>query len=124
MCTIYVSREWTLNALDRDWRDSAWTGTTAIKNGLAEPVREQRNTVFGQNLIDIEGKSAMTLLVDEVRLYVNLPNVAAHAEPAIGYPPLLCIPDCQHCALVSRRLLLLRVLHLPYLCCQYRYHTG
>ncbi|VDB96191.1 unnamed protein product [Peniophora sp. CBMAI 1063] len=52
--------------LVKDWRDSAWTTTPAVKDGLSEPTREQRKTVFSQNLIDIEGKSTITLLVDEV----------------------------------------------------------
>ncbi len=50
----------------RDWRDPRWTSVKAVGPGLAEPVREQRRILFGQNVIDIEGKSLVGLLLDEV----------------------------------------------------------
>lgn len=37
-----------------------------MQNGLEEPIRQQRLTLFGKNEIDIEGKSTLSLLVDEV----------------------------------------------------------
>jgi cation-transporting P-type ATPase 13A2 len=50
----------------RDWRDPRWTSVKAVGAGLAETVRAQRRILFGQNVIDIEGKSLLGLLVDEV----------------------------------------------------------
>ena len=50
----------------RDWRDHGWTGVGSVKNGLDGPLRQQRLTLFGPNIIDIEGKSIISLLVDEV----------------------------------------------------------
>ena len=50
----------------RDWRDHGWTGVGSVKNGLEEPVRHQRFTLFGLNVIEIEGKSIISLLLDEV----------------------------------------------------------
>ncbi|KAI0305581.1 P-type ATPase [Multifurca ochricompacta] len=50
----------------KDWRDHGWTGVGSVKSGLEEPMRHQRLTLFGPNIIDIEGKSAISLLVDEV----------------------------------------------------------
>jgi cation-transporting ATPase 13A3/4/5 len=52
----------------RDWRDSRWTSIKAVGAGLSEAVREQRRILFGLNVIDIEGKSLLGLLVDEVSL--------------------------------------------------------
>ncbi|KAI0268689.1 P-type ATPase [Gloeopeniophorella convolvens] len=50
----------------KDWRDHKWTGIESVKNGLEESARHQRLTLFGLNVIDIEGKSTISLLVDEV----------------------------------------------------------
>ncbi|KAH7925940.1 hypothetical protein BV22DRAFT_1112020 [Leucogyrophana mollusca] len=50
----------------RDWRDPYWTGLHSVHNGLSQPIRQQRLTLFGPNLVDIEGKSVMSLLIDEI----------------------------------------------------------
>ncbi|KAJ8076562.1 hypothetical protein AAF712_000212 [Marasmius tenuissimus] len=49
----------------REWRDSGWTSTAAVSNGLEEDTRQQRTSLFGNNMIDIEGKSTLSLMVDE-----------------------------------------------------------
>jgi hypothetical protein len=38
---------------------------------LDEQTREQRRLLFGKNEIDIEGKSTISLLVDEVHSYLS-----------------------------------------------------
>ena len=50
----------------RDWRDHLWTSLKGVSAGLDESTRDQRRILFGQNSIDIEGKSAITILLDEV----------------------------------------------------------
>ncbi|KAK0461196.1 uncharacterized protein EV420DRAFT_1530853 [Desarmillaria tabescens] len=50
----------------RDWRDTSLDGVASIQNGLQDDVRKQRLTLFGPNAIDIEGKSTLALLVEEV----------------------------------------------------------
>ncbi|KAJ6594005.1 Ca-transporting ATPase [Mycena capillaripes] len=50
----------------RDWRDPSWTGLQVVQNGIETSVRQQRLTLFGKNEVDIEGKSTVSLLVDEV----------------------------------------------------------
>ncbi|KAF9501599.1 hypothetical protein BDN71DRAFT_1461138 [Pleurotus eryngii] len=50
----------------KNWKDPSWTGQSSVTNGLTEPVRRQRLTLFGKNEIDIEGKSSLSLLVDEI----------------------------------------------------------
>lgn len=71
----YVEYRYTRFALDertgkfqmvRDWRDPLWTSLRAVASGLDESTREQRRLLFGLNSIDIEGKSVITLLLDEV----------------------------------------------------------
>lgn len=57
------SWQWTMV---RDWRDPRWTSARAVINGLAESTREQRRILFGENVIDIAGKSIVGLLLDEV----------------------------------------------------------
>ena len=51
----------------RDWRDTSWGSIAAVQNGLEKGMHAQRATLFGANLIDIEGKSTVSLLIDEVR---------------------------------------------------------
>lgn len=53
-------------AMIRDWRDPRWTSVKAVVRGLPETVREQRRILFGENTVDIEGKSVFGLLMDEV----------------------------------------------------------
>ncbi|KAG9039815.1 hypothetical protein FRB95_007242 [Tulasnella sp. JGI-2019a] len=55
-----------LFAIIRDWRDPKWTSVMTFKAGLDAETRKQRQIVFGDNVIDIEGKSIMSLLVEEI----------------------------------------------------------
>ncbi|OSC97098.1 Ca-transporting ATPase [Trametes coccinea BRFM310] len=55
-----------LFSMIRDWRDSSWSGLASVQNGLRKDVQAQRMSLFGPNLIDIEGKSTLSLLIDEV----------------------------------------------------------
>ncbi|KIO30367.1 hypothetical protein M407DRAFT_69316 [Tulasnella calospora MUT 4182] len=50
----------------RDWRDPAWTKLPLLKAGLTTETRSQRHTVFGKNVVDVEAKSTLALLVEEV----------------------------------------------------------
>ncbi|KAJ7497400.1 hypothetical protein FB451DRAFT_1211342 [Mycena latifolia] len=50
----------------RGWRDPSWTGVQFVQSGIQAPVRQQRLSLFGKNEVDIEGKSTISLLVDEV----------------------------------------------------------
>jgi cation-transporting ATPase 13A3/4/5 len=52
--------------MPREWRDPSWSNLLAVHSGLDEGVRRQRLTLFGKNEIDIEGKSIISLLIDEV----------------------------------------------------------
>ncbi|KAJ3514325.1 hypothetical protein NLJ89_g2444 [Agrocybe chaxingu] len=52
--------------LVRDWRDPQLTSIVSAKEPLDHATREQRSTLFGTNEIDIEAKSTISLLVDEV----------------------------------------------------------
>lgn len=38
-----------------------------VQNGIDTSVQKQRYELFGANVIDIEAKSSLSLLVDEVR---------------------------------------------------------
>ena len=41
-------------------------GLSSVQNGISEAVRHQRLLLFGNNEIDVEGKSTISLLLDEV----------------------------------------------------------
>jgi cation-transporting P-type ATPase 13A2 len=42
------------------------TRLAAVQSGISEDVRRQRLLLFGNNEIDVEGKSSVSLLLDEV----------------------------------------------------------
>lgn len=48
------------------WKDPNWTHVRTLRAGIDGDEKEQREYVFGSNLIDIEQKSTFQLLVDEV----------------------------------------------------------
>lgn len=48
------------------WKDPAWTRVRALRAGIDGDEKDNRERVFGANLIDIEQKSIPQLLVDEV----------------------------------------------------------
>ncbi|KAK6075912.1 p-type ATPase [Seiridium cupressi] len=48
------------------WKDPSWTRVRTIRAGIDGDEKDQREYVFGANLIDIEQKSTFQLLVDEV----------------------------------------------------------
>jgi cation-transporting P-type ATPase 13A2 len=48
------------------WKDPNWINVRSIRSGLEMEERDYRELVFGKNLIDIEDKSTMQLLVEEV----------------------------------------------------------
>ncbi|CAA7259088.1 unnamed protein product [Cyclocybe aegerita] len=50
----------------RDWRDPYLASIVSAKEPLDYATREQRLTLFGKNEIDIEAKSTISLLVEEV----------------------------------------------------------
>lgn len=49
------------------WKDPAWTNVRTLRTGIDGDEKDERARVFGTNIIDIEQKSALQLLVDEVR---------------------------------------------------------
>jgi len=52
--------------LNNKWKDPLWNDVKAIRRGVDGEQYEQRASVFGRNVIDIEEKTVMQLLVDEV----------------------------------------------------------
>lgn len=109
--------------LHREWRDSSWTGIQSVKDGLDKSTQEQRLTLFGLNVIDIEGKSTASLLVDEVCRRL-CPRRILLERAIVGYTPVLCVSDRQHRAVVLGRLLLLCVLYCAHFCYQYHNDAG
>ncbi|KAF5393475.1 hypothetical protein D9757_000675 [Collybiopsis confluens] len=50
----------------RTWRDSTWTSASSLQSGLQQDVRQQRTKLFDRNEINVEAKSTLALLIDEV----------------------------------------------------------
>lgn len=59
-------------SLNNHWRDPNWESAKTLRSGLNGDVKTSRGTLFGQNAIDIEEKSVLQLLVDEVRFILNM----------------------------------------------------
>lgn len=51
------------------WEDPNWKRVRAVRAGLDTDEKDERENVFGANIIDIEQKSIFQLLVDEVSRY-------------------------------------------------------
>ncbi|RYP04255.1 hypothetical protein DL765_010245 [Monosporascus sp. GIB2] len=47
------------------WKDPAWTHVRSVRAGISGDQKDERERVFGTNLIDIEQKTIPQLLVDE-----------------------------------------------------------
>ncbi|RYP48964.1 hypothetical protein DL768_005236 [Monosporascus sp. mg162] len=47
------------------WKDPAWTHVRSVRAGISGDEKDERERVFGTNLIDIEQKTIPQLLVDE-----------------------------------------------------------
>lgn len=94
------------------WRDLSWNGLSAIQNGLTPSVRAQRSVLFGQNSLDIQGKSTVSLLIDEVRDHRCIYSVTVLKKcDLLDHPSFLHLPNCEHGSVVIGRLLLLCVLY-------------
>lgn len=52
--------------MNNSWKDPAWTNVSELRQGIVGEDKEMRSLVFGKNVIDIEEKTTMQLLVDEV----------------------------------------------------------
>jgi cation-transporting ATPase 13A3/4/5 len=52
--------------LSNSWKDPTWTDVKTIRAGIDGDEKENRELIFGKNLIDIQQKTIPQLLVDEV----------------------------------------------------------
>lgn len=85
--------------LTNSWKDPTWTNVKSIRAGIDGEEKENRELVFGKNLIDIKQKTIPQLLVDEVCTLhhpFSFPQLTC-----AGIPPLLCFPNCQSHSLVA-----------------------
>ncbi|KAF9998130.1 hypothetical protein BGZ65_006344, partial [Modicella reniformis] len=48
------------------WKDPAWTSVATCENGLERATHQERSTVFGLNLVDVQEKTVGQLLAQEV----------------------------------------------------------
>jgi cation-transporting ATPase 13A2 len=80
------------------WKDPAWTDVKSIRAGIDSEEKENRELVFGKNLIDIKQKTIPQLLVDEVCYTFSHKYLSLTSSPGIS--PVLCLPDCQSLSLV------------------------
>jgi cation-transporting ATPase 13A3/4/5 len=81
------------------WKDPAWTDVKSIRDGIGSEEKENRELVFGKNLIDIKQKTIPQLLVDEVcSLFLR---THSYLTSSAGISPILCFPDCKSFPLVG-----------------------
>jgi cation-transporting ATPase 13A2 len=55
--------------LNNSWWDPQWTGAKELRVGLDLDERDIRDQVFGKNMIEIQAKSILQLLLDEVSFH-------------------------------------------------------
>lgn len=100
------------------WKDPSWTRVRALRAGIDGDEKDERERVFGANLIDIQQKSIPQLLVDEVR-HLTMEMVIEAKTYVLGIPSLLCIPNSKSGSMVARSILLLRCLYICHVCRKY-----
>ena len=49
-----------------NWRDPSWRNVKDVMDGLEGDTRDARAGLFGENIINIEEKPILNLLIDEV----------------------------------------------------------
>lgn len=49
-----------------NWHDTRWLNIKTLKEGISQSLQEQRLEIFDFNKIEIDEKSTMQLLADEV----------------------------------------------------------
>lgn len=64
--------------LSNSWKDPTWTNVKSIRAGIDGDEKENRELVFGKNLIDIKQKTIPQLLVDEVCTLLSLVYIITH----------------------------------------------
>ena len=64
--------------LSNSWKDPTWTDVKSIRAGIDGDEKENRELVFGKNLIDIKQKTIPQLLVDEVCTLLSLGYTITH----------------------------------------------
>jgi len=66
--------------LNNNWRAPSWDDVRSLRMGLDGDEKGYRQTVFGDNVIDIEEKTAMQILVDEVGTAARHPSTPISHE--------------------------------------------
>jgi hypothetical protein len=56
-----------------NWRDPSWRNVKDVMDGLEGDTRDARAGLFGDNVINIDEKPIIKLLIDEVHLPIFLP---------------------------------------------------
>jgi cation-transporting P-type ATPase 13A2 len=85
--------------LSNSWKDPMWTDVKAIRAGIDADEKENRELVFGKNMIDIKQKTIPQLLVDEVCAGSSC-TTSQNLTRTTGFPPFLRLSDCKSDPLV------------------------
>lgn len=108
--------------MNNSWKDPDWTSVRKLRRGIEGEDKELRSLVFGKNVIDIEEKTVMQLLIDEACSSPCLPEYKAceaNKIANIGISSFLCFPNREFDLVVYRRVLLLCGLHIYHFSCQH-----
>ena len=114
-------------SMNNSWKSPSWTSVKKLRCGVEGEDKELRSLVFGKNVIDIEEKTVMQLLIDEAccslpaLLFLDLRVIIAKFKNKlnIGIPPILCVPNCKLNSVVCGRVLLLCSVHFYYIRCEH-----
>jgi cation-transporting P-type ATPase 13A2 len=104
--------------LNNNWADPQWTDVKALREGLDSDERDIRDQVFGKNVLEIQQKSVLQLLMDEVSHQLWILDWLID----LGISSFLRISNCQFNSLVAGRILLLRHCDIHNFRFQYHHH--
>jgi cation-transporting P-type ATPase 13A2 len=83
--------------LNNNWADPQWIDVKALREGLDSDERDIRDRVFGKNILEVQQKSILQLLMDEVGPLHSILTWLIDS----GISPLLHISNCQFGTLVT-----------------------
>jgi hypothetical protein len=83
------------------WKDPLWTNIKRMRIGLDADDHDSRAQIFGANVIDIQQKSIIQLLIDEVRAMLLITYCQVQILTKEGVSPVLHLPNCESCPMVT-----------------------
>lgn len=89
-----------------NWKDPKWTNVRSVRDGLDGDEKYQREQVFGKNQIDIQQKSILQLLIDEVNQSLSIFSRIGLTWNRLFILSLLFKSQVLHCGLLTSTIIM------------------